>query len=318
MEEPRRAASRPDDRASVRVALVEPDGTAASLGAQVAEQGFEVQVVATPAQLVAASAADGAAPEVVLADADAAGADPAGLLAALDADPRLSAVPVVVGAGALPEAAARLGVAPHDWLRRPFDAVELASRVRAAARAARLEEELRRLSMRIQALSLTDLLTGLGNRRHLEEHLEIASAAARRQHQPLSVLAIDVDYLKRINDSVGRPGGDEVLRRVAARLAGMLRAQDVAGRWSGGQFLVVLPSTDLDGAWVLGDRVRLAVCDEPFALPDGSEVVVTVSVGCACGLGDDPDDHVRRAEAALAEAKTAGRNRVVTDTTSGA
>ena len=310
-QEPRRAPAGADRGSAVQVGLAEGPGGAASLAPLLAGLGFEVQPAADVAELLAA---DRERPDVVLVDADAEGVDAGLLLAALAGDPRLAAVPVVLVSAAVNEAAGRLGEPPHDWLRRPFEPVELASRVRAAARASRLEDELRRLSIRIQALSLTDLLTGLGNRRHLEEHLEIAAAATRRQHQSLSVLTVDVDYLRRVNESFGRAGGDEVVRRTAARLSSMLRAQDVAGRWSGGEFLVVLPGTDLSGAWVLADRVRLGVCDEPVRMPDGSEVVVTVSIGCASGQGVDVEGQVRRAEAALAEAKGGGRNRVVADT----
>jgi two-component system cell cycle response regulator len=208
-----------------------------------------------------------------------------------------------------------LQVGVHDVLRKPVDPAELVARVTAALRIGRLEAELRRVGAQLQAMSQTDHLTGLANRRHLDEHLRMLASAARRQRLPLSVLMVDVDYFRRINDDAGHAAGDQVLRAVAHRMSGTMRTEDVAGRWGGEEFLVLLPATDLDGAWISGERIRSAVSRTPVALAGGGDLVVTVSVGCATGGGDDPEDQVRRADAALAEAKAAGRNRVVADTT---
>jgi diguanylate cyclase (GGDEF)-like protein len=126
---------------------------------------------------------------------------------------------------------------------------------------------------------------------------------------------IDVDRLRRVNDAFGHSAGDEVLRVVANRVKSRLRGEDLVGRWGGEEFLVILPHTPLDGAWHLAERVRQVVSDAPIVLGDGRDALVTVSVGCAEGFGDDPEDQIRRADDALAEAKEAGRNRVVADTT---
>jgi two-component system cell cycle response regulator len=140
------------------------------------------------------------------------------------------------------------------------------------------------------------------------------AAMARRQRSTFSMLLIDVDRTRRINDEHGHDAGDAVLVAVARRIEAALRAEDVAGRWHWEEFIVLLPHTDLDGAWRLADRIRAAVCDEPVDLGDGRDVLVTVSVGCAEGFGDDVDDHLRRTQAAVDEAKAAGRNRAVADT----
>ena len=108
-----------------------------------------------------------------------------------------------------------------------------------------------------------------------------------------SLLLIDVDRTRRINDEHGerrrrhRAGGGRPPDPVA------LRGEDVAGRWAGEEFVVLLPHTELDGAWRLAERIRASVCDEPVDLGDGRDVMVTVSIGCAEGFGDDPDDHLR-------------------------
>jgi two-component system cell cycle response regulator len=154
----------------------------------------------------------------------------------------------------------------------------------------------------------------LANRRHLDEHLEVVSAMARRQRAIFSLLLIDVDRTRRINDDHGHTAGDLVLRDVSQRIVAALRTEDIAGRWHGEEFVVLLPHTELDGAWRLAERIRASVCDEPVDLGDGKDVMVSVSIGCAEGFGDDLEDHLRRAHAAVDEAKAAGRNKVIADT----
>lgn len=161
----------------------------------------------------------------------------------------------------------------------------------------------------LDRLSRTDPLTGLSNRRDLEERLAAAVSAARRHRQPVSVLFVDVDGFKRINDRLGYDTGDEVLRAVGERMAAILRAEDVVGRWGGEEFLAVLGTTDLDGAVAVAERARLAIAGRPITVAD-ADVEVTVSIGCATGPAD-PAELVRRAGGALRRAKRAGKNRVV-------
>jgi diguanylate cyclase (GGDEF)-like protein len=160
----------------------------------------------------------------------------------------------------------------------------------------------------------TETQTGLTNRRPNDEHRYMESSSSRRLRVPASLLVIDVDRLTRINESLGFTAGDAVLREVGRRISARLRGEDLVGRWRTDEFLVILPHTPLDGAWRLGDRIREAISADPDKL-DGDEIVVTVSVGCAEGEGDDVDDHVNRASAALFEAKHQGRNRVIADPT---
>lgn len=185
----------------------------------------------------------------------------------------------------------------HDVVRRPLVPAEVRARLRAAGAVA--------------DAARTDSLTGLATRRHVDEHLEMVSSMARRLRTPFSLVMIDVDRTRRINDEHGHTAGDAVVAEVARRVSAALRSEDVAGRWSGEEFLVMLPHTPLDGAWRLAERIRASVCDEPVALGAGADVLVTVSVGCAEGFGDDVEEHLRRAAAALDDAKAAGRNKVV-------
>lgn len=231
------------------------------------------------------------------------GADP---VVGPDGDPERGppVVFVVDSSDQIPAALARGG---HDILRVPVDRGELVARVAAAARTARLRTEVRELAR-------TDPLTGLFNRRFLDDHLAKASSLARRLRTPLSILMIDIDRTRRINDEHGRAAGDEVLAGVAHRVLRALRGEDVAGRWSGEEYIVLLPATSADGAWTLAERIRSSVCDEPMTISGAGDVIVTVSIGCAEGFGDDVEDQLRRVHRALDEAKTAGRNRVVVGT----
>ena len=177
--------------------------------------------------------------------------------------------------------------------------------VRCLHRTWRLTHETRQLTL----LSRIDPLTGLHNRRHMEEHLAIAVSAARRHRQPLSVLFLDIDGFKHINDELGYDSGDEVLRAVGERMRRALRAEDLVGRWGGEEFVAVLPTTNLPGAVVVAERVRAAVAIEPVCVVD-RDTHVTVSVGCTSGVGE-PAELILEAGRALRQAKRAGKNRVI-------
>jgi diguanylate cyclase (GGDEF)-like protein len=250
-------------------------------------------------------------PDVVLLDLGIPGMDGHDLLAALKTDMELVDTPVVVITG-LPDVTRALKLGAHDYVRKPYEVTELVARVTAALRTKQLHDELRRREAQLDDLVRKDSLTGLANRRNLDEHLRMLGGAARRHHAPLSVLIIDLDNFRRVNESEGHAVGDGAVRAVGARIVKSLRAEDVAGRWGGDEFLVLLPATDLDGAWVLADRIRQAVL-EPIVIGEGSEVVVTASVGCATGDGTDPEGLVRRAEAALERARRSGLNQIGTD-----
>ena len=168
------------------------------------------------------------------------------------------------------------------------------------------------LQAELARLSLTDVLTGLPNRRRFEETFERAWKSARRTGQPLSLLVVDADHFKRFNDRYGHAVGDEVLKGLARCLsASVHRPDDLVARVGGEEFVVLLPDTDADGAVRVAAKVHAAVAalDVPFAgLGTGA---VTVSIGLAEGTGAGegiPGNLYRRADAALYEAKAAGRN----------
>ena len=198
-----------------------------------------------------------------------------------------------------------------DVLRTTAPAAEMLVRTALTVRLARADQDLRAARVELTEATRSDHLTGLANRRHVDEHLAMAASAARRHRQPMSLVLVDVDHLKRINDAVGHAGGDAVIRTIATRLARVLRGEDMAGRWGGDEFLVVAPSTDLDGAWRLGERIREAASASPVAIDPDHDVLVTVSIGSSTGPGDDLEAQLRQAENALEQARQAGRNRVV-------
>lgn len=251
-------------------------------------------------------------PDVILLDIEMPGIDGYGVLAALRARADVAHVPVIflTGPATVEDVILGLSRGAHDYLRKPFDEAELLARVSAALRVKRLEDELRRRNAELDVVSRTDVLTGLHNRRHLEESLRQLTSQARRYGQPFSVVMFDIDRFKSINDEYGRAPGDDVLRTVARRLQGSIRESDILGRWGGEEFLALLPMTDLDGARTFAERIR-AMIDWAEVVIDGVGTVhVTTSAGCAAGT--DVGELLLRADEALYAAKKAGRNAVRT------
>jgi two-component system cell cycle response regulator len=156
------------------------------------------------------------------------------------------------------------------------------------------------------------MLTGLLNRRAFLDAIERERARSDRHAFPLSLLLVDVDNFKRINDGRGHATGDAVLRGVARVLTSVARKSDFVARWGGEEFVVALPQTSEAGARVAAERVRRAVATETHAVPDGGErVSVTVSIGAASSEAPwSVDQLVSSADAAMYAAKLRGRNRV--------
>lgn len=166
------------------------------------------------------------------------------------------------------------------------------------------------LHQKIERLALYDALTGVPNRRALLDTLDREAANASRANAALAFFLLDIDHFKRVNDTHGHPVGDEVLKAVAAAVAGAIRAGDSCGRYGGEEFGGVLPATDEPGALAVGDKIRRAI-EETNVLTDAGVLRVTASVGIAClGSGEKTEHLVKRCDRALYEAKKGGRNRV--------
>ena len=166
-----------------------------------------------------------------------------------------------------------------------------------------------RLHRTVEQQALVDSLTGLANRRLCTGALEKELARAQRFGQPLALVLADIDDFKRINDRWGHPTGDEVLKLFADRLRGGVREIDLAGRWGGEEFALVLPGTDLDGGRELAERIRDAVAEDRLAGPDGAQIAITASFGVASFPSVAGEDGLlAAADAALYEAKRSGKN----------
>jgi diguanylate cyclase len=177
----------------------------------------------------------------------------------------------------------------------------------------RLSRRVREQNRMLAALSRTDGLSGLLNRIAWEQFVYLEMARLRRSRQPASLLMLDIDHFKAINDQHGHPAGDEVIRAVAEILSRTLRTSDVAGRYGGEEFGVVLPDTDGQGAAVIAERIRRRI--EGATMGRETVLQCTVSIGIAQARPDSEDagDWIARADRALYEAKRQGRNRVVRD-----
>jgi diguanylate cyclase (GGDEF)-like protein len=237
---------------------------------------------------------------------------PGGALALLDAlktDPDLASTSVVLLSDDLADGAVVEGLArgATDCLRKPVEPIEAVVRTRAALRLAELRQRWRQGNERLTELAATDDLTGLLARRFLESHLRGLVAAATRHSRPLSVVMLDVDNFKDINDMHGHSVGDFVLRTVVERMQSRLREEDLLGRWGGDELILVLPDVDLDGALVAAEGLRQAIAETEVSI-DGQRIPVTISAGAATWNDESGPELVERADTALYDSKAAGRN----------
>jgi two-component system cell cycle response regulator len=202
----------------------------------------------------------------------------------------------------------------NDYLVRPIEKNELVARVRTQLRRKRYTEKLRQsLDMSVE-LAVTDQLTGLYNRRYMSTHISTLIESAAESGRELSLLILDIDYFKSINDTHGHDVGDQILREFAKRIVSNVRSVDLACRYGGEEFVVIMPDTDLSFAYMVAERVRQQVAGVPFIIdraPGSVHVTISVGVTTSEGKGDTPDALLRRADQALYRAKRDGRNRVV-------
>jgi two-component system, cell cycle response regulator len=205
-----------------------------------------------------------------------------------------------------------LGV--QDFLVRPIDRNELLARVRTQVRRKRFADLLRDSVQNSMEMAVTDQLTGLHNRRYLDTHVGLLFDQSALRARPLSLLMLDIDKFKLVNDTYGHDAGDEVLKEFAARVKTCTRAIDVIARMGGEEIVVALPDTALDAASAVAERIRAYIEGRGFAIHNGSrEIRITVSIGVASRVpaDSDPQALMKRADEALYSAKGNGRNQVV-------
>lgn len=252
--------------------------------------------------------------DVVLCDLEMPGLDGEKLLRVKDASPPSRAVPFVflTGSQDLDRRVRLLEDGAADLVLKPFHPGELVARLRLHLKLKKLQDELRVKNETLARLSTTDGLTGLRTRRYANEVLAIEFLRARRYQTPLSVLMADLDHFKLVNDSYGHAAGDAVLRAVSGVLLSRLRATDVAGRWGGEEFLVILSQSSEDGAMQLAEHWRSEIEEAAIEAGVDEPISARLSIGVASYRSDmkTPDDLVAAADAALYRAKEGGRNRV--------
>jgi two-component system, cell cycle response regulator len=267
------------------------------LGGAVFEAGTRSEAVATARRCC---------PDVLLLHTDLGRALPD-----IKGDPDLFRTAVVL-VGGPPDVDAALGAiehGAHDLLRDDATAGELVARVRAAHRAQEMQAQLLSREHDLEAMAYHDELTGVANRRFAHRQLHALLSRARRHGQELSVVLLDADRFKALNDRHGHGAGDDVLRGLAQRLRARVREEDVVARFGGEELLVILPDTGAEGAATAAEDLRAAVAAEPF--PAGRFALpLTVSVGWATWRGESLEQLIACADRGLYAAKEAGRNQV--------
>ncbi len=207
-----------------------------------------------------------------------------------------------------------LEIGVNDYLVRPIDRNELTARARTQIRRKRFQDRLRASFFHSMREAVTDDLTGLHNRRYLMSHIEtLQGKGGPDGGHSFALLLLDIDHFKQINDTWGHPAGDKVLKETAQRIARNVRGVDLAARFGGEEFVVVMPETDMKAAHVVAERLRAAFCDEGFSIAETPQpLTITCSIGVATTQGrEPPEDIIKRADDALYAAKREGRNRVV-------
>jgi diguanylate cyclase (GGDEF)-like protein len=251
-------------------------------------------------------------PDLVLLDVDMPGMDGLTTLREMRTDTVLQSIPVLflTARTGADDVAAGLDLGAQDYLRKPCEPAELTARVGRALRAKAREDDLARRAREMTELSTRDALTGISNRRGIEARVAqlIGTAGA---DAVVTLILVDVDHFKSVNDTFGHAVGDIVLTIVAKRLRGALDEHLLLARWGGEEFLIAGVGLDRVQAQALAERLRNVVCATPFAVAEDRQLAITVSGGCATGALANFDAAILAADSALYEAKRTGRNRIV-------
>lgn len=195
-----------------------------------------------------------------------------------------------------------------DYIMKPFDGHIFMARIRGHLRSYKLMQELTDKNELLETLAVTDGLTQLYNRQHLMHRLDEEINRAQRYENPLSILLLDIDDFKQVNDHYGHLIGDEVLVRVAQIIQSSTRQCDLVGRYGGEEFLVILPETDFDEAFIVGEKIRTSIEKEHYHNGDFN---VTISGGIASNAFIKKSRMIQVADSKLYEAKAKGKNQII-------
>lgn len=239
--------------------------------------------------------------------------DPLRIVSEIRARDRFRNLPILVLAEAMddPRLARGIDMGVNDYLMRPVDRNELIARASTQIRKKRYQDRLRENLQASMELAIVDPLTRLHNRRFLQTKLSSLMSDELARGTAISMLVIDIDYFKQINDRYGHDAGDEVLKECAERFRKLVRSIDIVARFGGEEFVIVMPDTETFAAQRIAERVRQAIESKMFSAANGAQSIpVTASIGVATSMGGrlGPDDLFKEADKALYEAKRGGRN----------
>ncbi len=296
-----------------RILLIDTDEKGSErLASYLAPQHHSVSILIDPRDV--AFAASEASYELALISSRLGNVDPLRVVSQLRTIERTRLVPIMLVAEETdrPMVVRALDLGVNDFILRPVERHEFVARVKTQIRRHRYAVELRESVSSTMQLAVVDELTGLYNRRYFDRHLGLMFTKAQQQGRHMSLMMLDLDHFKSVNDTHGHGAGDEVLKEFALRLQRNIRGVDLACRYGGEEFVVLMPDTDSVVAGSVAERVRSAVADRLFSIDDKEQLSLTVSAGIA-SIGDEdvsPEALLKRADNALYEAKHKGRNRV--------
>jgi two-component system, cell cycle response regulator len=277
------------------------------LSARLKHEHIQLHCVASASE--AREAMQTVVPATILLDLDMPEVDGFAVLRQLKDSGETHNIPVIILSGlqGSEDKVTAFDLGAADYVTKPFDMAELRARLRATLR---LHHLLRLLADRADL----DGLTGLGNRSHFNKRWAEKVAESQRYNRPLSLAMIDVDHFKRVNDTFGHPAGDEVLQGLASMLLNQLRKPDVACRYGGEEFALIMPNTSPEDAAVVAERIREDIAQRTW--PRHPQSPITVSIGIVGSHGHSgsitPEQWIEAADRNLYAAKRAGRNRLVT------
>ena len=291
------------------------------LQARLDARGFRTETATDGQQALDQVAAN--PPDLILLDVMMPVVDGIEVARRLKADTKLPFIPIIMQTAldATESKVEGLDAGADDYITKPINFAELEARVNSLLRIKALQEDLAQrerqlaeMNDRLRHISQTDALTGLDNRRYIEERLAEMFGHSSRFNEPLACVMCDLDKFKPVNDTHGHQAGDAVLKQFAQVLRHEAREIDRVGRYGGEEFILLLPGTSAEAAAVFAERVRASVEAQSFTIPSGETLQCTMTCGVASwphrGI-DDADALVKAADDALYVGKETGRNRVV-------
>ncbi len=311
--------STPPGACARRVLVVEDSRTQAEWLVRVLEgEGYQVQVAADGREAIRRVGAE--PPDLVFLDMVLPDMHGLEVLRAIKSSGGDQFIPVILLSvkADLDSRVAGLRMGADDFLAKPYADAEIQARAAAMLRIKALQDQLRGTKAKLERLSVTDGLTGLYNHLHFEERLrEEIYRSQRYNNAPASLIMLDLDHFKRVNDEYGHPFGDQVLRGTADVISAAIRGPDICARYGGEEFAVILPNTRLQGALAVAERFLRRMREKSYPVvgatnDPGGEVRVTASAGVAVYPGTDvdtPESLLKSADDALYRAKREGRDR---------